>query len=191
MTELEWGRVVALITLNWPHSLPPHGALAKWRTDLDGLGPAQVESAVEAFAADGERFPPNGHMIRRKVTELSLDAPEWVEASALLGSIFDEPESCMVDGESVPTRLNRIRELPPLLQAFVARVGLEALDRGLVGGSEEARLRDKWAAFVARAQRDRNYAAIPPAGLAALERSSEGPRQIGDVAKQIAERASA
>lgn len=185
MTDREWARIVALITMNWPHSLPPEGALLKWRSDLADLAPAHAEAAVEAFAADGERFPPNGYMIRRKVTELALDAPEWVEASAILGSIFDEPVSCMVDGESVPLRLRKIQGLSPLLQAFVGMVGLEALDRGLAGGSEEARLRDKWRAFVARAQRDRNYAAIPPAGLAGLERGSERPRLIADVVKQI------
>lgn len=188
MTDREWARVTALILTNWPNSTPPEAALEKWRRDLADLPAAQVEAGVEALAADGREFCPNGFQIRAKVTELALDAPDWQEAAHLLGSIFDVPESVFDGNCSIPTRLNRIRELPELVQAFVARVGLDALNRGLVGGSEEARLRDKWTAFCARAERDRNYAQIPSSRLAVLERSSERPRRVGEIAKQITER---
>lgn len=183
MTDQEWARVVARITMNWPHSLPPEGALAKWRLDLAGLPPAQVEAGVEAFAADGERFPPNGHMIRRKITELSIDLPEWATVIRLLDSIFAVPETCFRDGESVPMRQQAIDALPLPVRAFVARIGLEQINRGLDGGSEEARLREKWTAFCKRVERDSNYAAIEPAGLPALER---GPVLVGDVVKRLA-----
>lgn len=183
MTDREWARVVARITTNWPHSLPPEGALAKWRDDLRELNADQVEAAVEAIAADLDRFPPNGHRIRAKITELRLDLPDWGTVIRRLDSIFAVPETCFRDGKSVPTRQQAVDELPAVLRAFVARVGLEQINRGLDGGSEEARLREKWTAFCKRVERDSNYAAIPAAGLPALER---GPVRLGDVVKRLA-----
>lgn len=182
MTDAEWARVVARITTNWPHSLPPEGALVKWRDDLRDLPAAEVEAAVEAIAADLERFPPNGHQIRAKLTELRLDLPEWGAVIRQLDSLFTVPETCFQGGESVPLRQQAVDALPLPLQAFVARVGLEQINRGLDGGSEEARLREKWTTFCQRVQRDQNYAAIPSAGLPALER----PRLLGEVVKELA-----
>lgn len=86
MTADEWDKIVALITANWPHSMPPEEALAKWGNDLADCVVDEVYAAVEALYRDGREHAPNGGQIRAKIVELRMSqvpGPEDAYALAM------------------------------------------------------------------------------------------------------------
>ena len=80
MSPAEWDLVVAVLTANWPHQLPPDEALTKWGTDLAGEEGDDVLLAVETLYRDGREFPPNGAQIAAKIAELRRSDPDVGEA---------------------------------------------------------------------------------------------------------------
>lgn len=86
MTPDEWNRVVALLTVNWPHQLPPDEALEKWGRDLAEEPIAEVLIAVETLYRDGREFAPNGAQILAKLAELRRADPDPGEAWAIVTS---------------------------------------------------------------------------------------------------------
>jgi hypothetical protein len=237
MTGQEWDVIVALITANWPHSLPPNESFDKWGEELADLDGDQVYVAVETIARDGRDFPPYAGHIRREVTRLTLDAPDWGDVEATLYRCSGKPTRVFESQEirdGLEAEIHGIRdelaagvtekradelrvELEraerdyvtrsyrderaeaiaaehPLVRVFVARLGWRQIVRGLGGGNEEARLRDKWLAFLRGAERTINYAGLPTAGLPALERAEsergDEPRRIGSALRGVIEQAS-
>ena len=102
MNGSEWNGIVAVLTANWPHSLPPDEALAKWGQDLAGEDPRDVLVAVESLYRDGREFAPNGAQISARIGELRRSDPDAGEAwaivngcpySVLVPSLPDEPTS--------------------------------------------------------------------------------------------------
>ena len=86
MNPSEWDRVVALLTVNWPHQLPPDEALAKWERDLASEPVAEVLVAVETLYRDGREFPPNGAQILAELGELRRNDPDAGEAWRLVNT---------------------------------------------------------------------------------------------------------
>lgn len=188
----EWLEVAAGIRDTWPHSPLPDSTLQTWGEELSDLPVEHVAAAVRALAADGREHAPHYGIIRRKVTELTLDPPDWASVLHEIGRIARKPVTIAeADDDGGLRRLRprdeAIAQASPLVRAFIGRVGWVGIQARLDTGNDEARLRRMWEDFVERAHRDSNYAAIEAPGLRAL--SNGGPRKIGDVVGELEGRA--
>lgn len=208
MNDRQWINVETRLTANWPHQIPPESALKKWRADLDDLDGDQVETAVEALYIDGREYPPNGATIRRKVIELSIDAPDWAAVKAelcrpprvnqprppcdldrcdgstwLLDEDTNETTPCSCQAERVAAARSYTRH--PLIDGFAAECGPGELTDVWGDRTAEAQVRTKWEQFVARHAQEATYAGLPSAGLPAVERANRrGLARIGDVVRR-------
>lgn len=174
MTDQEWSGIIAVLTANWPHHLPPQSALAKWRRDVDHLPAEQVLTAVEALYRDGREFPPNGAQILAKVSELGRDDPDHGEAWRL---VYDAL------AKHVPNWQAFYAALPPAVAEAARRFGFES-QAGFLKSEEatvRAQFRNIYKAVCEERRRDDGYAGLPSAGLRGLER---GPRQLGEALKR-------
>lgn len=192
MNRAEWDLVAAEeILARWPHASLSDATLDAWFLDLSDLDAHQVTTAVRALGRDGREFAPNGAQIRNKVIELGVDAPEFAQVLVELRRLF-AAGYCYPEGQGGPDAERRRKLLerrPPLVQAFVGYLGASQLREGMTGdGGDEARLREKWTAFMRRGTRELAYRGLEPAGLPQLERieaSRDGPRQLGAAVKDV------
>ena len=188
MNDREWDRVVALLAENWPHQLQPESALAKYRRDLDSFPASQVLVAIETFYRDGERFPPTGGVIRGRLADLITDAPEFFEALRLIRRALHKPSDLIVEDDSEKgwhysdERQAHLDQASPLIAAFVRQVGIDRIVLG--DGGDEARLRNKYEAFIARNREQLLYGGLPAAGLPKLERVLNGELTEGRAGPQ-------
>lgn len=171
MTRDEWDVIVALMTATWPHSPPEDASIDKWFADLQDLDAEQVRVAMETINLDGERYPPNSGAIRKRLVDLTADALDYGEAWKLA-------KAAAYKGD--PDEARRwLRERSPEAQAAVEdlcsapQLTYFTVDEGMV----RAQFRDIYRTIVARGLRAVTYAALPSAGMAALERGS-GPRKF-------------
>lgn len=192
MTREQWNDIAAdELLARWPHATLSDATLDAWYLDLEDLDPDQVTTAIRALGRDGREFAPNGAQVRNKVIELGVDAPEFAQVLVELRRLF-AAGYCYPEGQGGPDAERR-RELlerrPPLVQAFVGYLGASQLREGMTGeGGDEARLRQKWDAFMCRGTRELAYRGLEPAGLPQLERieaSRDGPRQLGAAVKDV------
>lgn len=185
MTDREWDGIVAVITANWPHQLPPDEALAKWGQDLAEFPADQVLTTVEVLYRDGREFPPNGAQIRAKLFDLATDELDWSEAWELvreagrkfgLGARYTEALQWLEQ-----------RSLPAATAA--KRMGIREVASYRIESESTARaqFRDTYREVVDRKRSGDLYAGLPSAGLARLEggeRDSQLPRRSqGTVAR--------
>lgn len=194
MTASEWIEIAAAIRDRWPAAALPEGTIRQWGADLEDLPGAQVAAALDALYRDGREFPPNGGQIRAKVIELDVAAPEFAEVVVALRRVLEVPTfgATRVGGtddepEFAPVNLRQaaLEAEHPLIGAFVDAVGWDQI-HGLEGGSDEARLRAKWQAFVDRSTRDARLRGIPASGLRGLERTNDhGLVGIGAAAAKV------
>jgi hypothetical protein len=183
----EWLRHTASIREHWPHSPLPDESITRWGSDLADLPSEQVGAAIEAFVREGREHAPNGGQIRNKVVELALAIPEWPYVLQRLRALLTKSEQLWVNGAPVNERREALAREAPIIREFVRTAGWEQVSRGLDGGNEEARLRDKFAAFCERAKREALYRGLPSAGLRELRRIEAGqPKQIGEVVAEVA-----
>lgn len=199
MKQSEWvSDVVRRINANWPHQTVPDPALAKWYDDLREMEVRDVVAAVEALYRDGREFPPNGGMIRRKAVELAADAPEWAEVWLWVGRyirtgvtdpFYFQPNYAGRERPDHPThRARRLRDrMPPLASSFIEAVGDRQLREACEqdGGGGEARLREKWASWSRRFEREAGMRGLD-SGLAAVARVNAAPARIGEAIMEIA-----
>jgi hypothetical protein len=187
MRPSEWLEIVAVIRDRWPHSDLPEGTIEQWGRDVADLPAEQVAAAVEALYRDGVKFAPNAAQIRTRVVELALSIPEWSYVLARLRHLLSKSEQRWIDGEAVDERAGALADEAPLIREFVRSAGWDQVSRGLDGGNEEARLREKFAAFCERAKREHLYRGIPSGGLRELRRIESGrPRELGEVVREVA-----
>lgn len=185
MTEREWDGIVAVITANWPHQLPPDESLAKWGRDLAEFPAEQVLTTVEILYREAREFPPNGAQIRAKLIDLSSDDLDWSEAWELvreggrahgLGGRWSEALQ-FVEERSLPVAIAAKRM--GLSTVFAYDVCNESTVR--------AQFRDTYREVVQRKRSGALYAGLPSAGLARLEggeRDSQQPRRLqGTIAR--------
>lgn len=185
MKRSEWLGIVQRLRASWPHSPLPDETIAVWWEEVEDLPADQVASALRTFIREGREFAPTGGMLRKRVTELALDAPEWGRALASLERMADLPESMVAGGARTHPRSDALAASPPVIQHFVREHGWEQIRAGLYGdGSDEARLRDKWRTFVARTERDGTLVGLPAADLRALERVASKPKPIRAVIEE-------
>lgn len=198
MKPSEWADIAAIFRERWPHATMPVETIRRWGSDLADLDVGQVLASIEVMYRNGRAFPPNGGEVRSALHDLALDAPDWGSALLLLRKVAltrpVEVEWLEVDDDTVSPEVRRYprRELlaqmetdVPLVHAFIDHVGWEQIRPTVLGadGSDEARLREKYVAFVKRAKREMTYAGLEGTGLPALERSA--PRSISAVVGKI------
>lgn len=180
MIPSEWLTIAASIKRRWPHSVLEEPTIRQWGSDLEDLPGEAVAAAYEAAYREGERFPPNGGQIRLKVVQLTLDPPEFTEVLSEIAAAARHPASVAhaPDVEGGPLthtypRRERLARAHPLIRQFVGEIGWEQVNVG--GGSDEARLRQKWEGFVARQLSDATHLGIkaPPA-MRGLHRPRRG-----------------
>lgn len=188
MTRAEWNNICAGMVAKWPHADLPKSTQAQFFSDLQHLPGDHVAAGVEALYRDGRDFPPNGAQILAKVAELALDAPDWAVAfreleqcvAAGMGGPYDRPE---FDAQAIERIL---RAAAPMVGAFVDTIGKRQVYAAFAeGGGGEARLREKWLAFIRRAHRERTLGTLPPVDLATINRINRGPRHIGPALERL------
>jgi hypothetical protein len=123
MSPEEWNGVVAVMTANWPHQLPPDEALQKWGHDLAEEKSVDVLLAVETLYRDGREFPPNGAHILARIGELSRNDPDPGQAWAIVNRVG---RKCSFYYEPTGAMELLKRESTAIAEA-VRRFGLEAL----------------------------------------------------------------
>jgi len=192
MKTSEWLKIAAVIRERWPHSPLPLESVARFGEDLADLPTEHVVAAVEAIYREGREFAPNGGIIRRKVAELSLGAPDWgtvLRELARIGGKSTNTYRGRDDAEGNPIfeddRTAALEAADPLIREFVMSIGWAQI-RAVESGSDEARLRDKWRAFCDRVQREVILTGIPAGDLRELRRIEGAPRRLGDSVNHLA-----
>lgn len=206
MIVSEWLDIAATIRDRWPNAKLPDGTLKKWGSDLSDLDSAQIAVTYEAAYRDGRAFPPNPGEIRKLLIELTLDVPDWAEAYRVLRRIVALPakgigkshleerdghEVMVIEEDSYPRR-EALNAAGPMLRAFYESIGFDQVYDGAsreASGSAEARLREKWVAFVRSTTRDAGYIGLKSAGLPRIERVNREPVPLaGAVRRALPER---
>lgn len=122
MNGHDWNGIVAVMTANWPHSLPPDEALAKWGQDLADEDAKDVLLAVEVLYRDGREFPPNGAQIAQQIGELRRGDPDPGLAWAIAKD--ERPFSLIHEREEA---MAWIDQRSPAVAEAVRRFGVDEL----------------------------------------------------------------
>lgn len=186
MTWEHWVEIAAELRARWPEATFPKASVVIYGKDLEDLDAAHVRAAVVAHDRDGERFPPTAGQIRARVIELARDDPEWSDVfrglRRLVGAGWGGPYH-----EIRAYRWEPILDaLPDPVRAFARSCGPSQVYAAMnEEGGGEARLRDKWKAFVGRASRDAALVGLEAPGLAAVDRANGDLQQIGRAALRL------
>lgn len=203
MTWREFGEIGKTLMARWPEAAVwklPDGqkveALRVYYGEIEDFDVETVVAVIGALAREGRDFMPPSGLLRRRVIEMQMDAPNWAEVYAALRSYSGRGSLigpyARFDGNQ--TRLRAAREaMNPLVRAFIVYLGPAQLNENLNDRQHgEPRLREKWTAFVADARDSALLAGLPaPESLRRIRRANvEGPRQIKggmvDVIKTLA-----
>ena len=206
MTNAETIGLIADMMRKWPQSaqrLAGEHVPGEYASTLADVRPEHARAAVEAWARDGEKWPPTPGEILQTLARLLLDPPDWGHVKAALtgqapvpADAPELPDSCpygecdgnglVLDWEANEGRpctcrperqaiLRQRRTRHPLVASFLAEVGtLEVADL-LEDRTAEAQCREKWLAFLRNVHREVAYHGLDPAGLPALERITSAP----------------
>lgn len=202
MTAAEWRPIAARMIRRWPNvdwaAWQAAGTLEQYLADLADLVAGQVNVAIDVLAREGRDWPPPAGRIRQTVVELSIDAPDWGRVKTVLlrrtgvrlqadrGCELCEGSTWVIDGETNEAQPCSCQAdviaaarggKHPLVAAFVVELGTEEL-HDLDDRTAEAQVRQKWEAFVRRAEHEQAISGLPSAGLPALERVNRQPMQI-------------
>jgi hypothetical protein len=185
----EWLEIAAELRARWPAATFPKASVLVYFKDLEDLDAVHVRAAIAAHDRAGDRFPPTAGQIRSRVIELTRDDPEWTDALGglrrLVGAGWGGPYHAISESTARGTGAWRpiLDALPDAVRAFAAACGSSQVYLAMnEEGGGEARLRDKWKAFVGQAKRDAGLVGLEAPGLSALERINREPRQIGRAA---------
>ncbi len=154
MTPQEFARFLKLVAATWPEADLTPDVTKVYSMDLSDQGFGPACAAVRVLAREGRYKVPSAGTIRRRMTELELDAPDWGEVRRALNERRAQMErrreqkldwtcpagTCEGDGWVVDVETNSARkcscfqerlaasrqtvQLHPLIQEF--------LDRGYV-----------------------------------------------------------
>lgn len=198
--------LVADMMRKWPQAaqrLAGEHVPGEYASTLADVRTEHARAAVEAWARDGEKWPPTAGEILQTLARLLLDPPDWGQVKAALTGQAPVPAGapelpdecpygeCDGDGmvldwdanEARPCRcrperqaiLRQRRTRHPLVALFLAEVGsLEVADL-LEDRTAEAQCREKWLAFLRNVNREVAYHGLDPAGLPQLERITSAP----------------
>lgn len=171
----EWVTTVQYLEANWPNAEVSEATLAVWWEDVKDLPAEQVQAAAASWVRDGERFPPTGGILRRRVVEMRLDAPPFAAVLRLLREAAQKsPGYLQAAGDGSTVRAGDDRgawlevHAPRSVRDFIAAVGWGQLAD--TDDNAEARLRAKWDAFLGDLLATETYRGLDTAGLARLER---------------------
>jgi hypothetical protein len=184
----DWTEIAAEIRARWPEATFPKVTVTVYGNDLEDLDAVHVQAAVRAHDRAGERFPPTAGQIRKMVVELARDDPEWADVFRALRKLNSAGWGGPYHGMSEDRWGPMFEALPDAVREFARACGPTQVYAGFQEeGGGEARLRDKWAAFVQRAKRDAGLVGLKAPGLPAVERANGELRQIGQAALRIVE----
>jgi hypothetical protein len=186
MTWEQWLEIAAELRARWPEATFPKTSVVVYGNDLEDLDAMHVRAAVVSHDRAGERFPPTAGQIRDRIVELARDDPEWADAFAALQRLvragWGGPYHRISERRWQPA----LDALPDAVQAFARSCGPGQVYAAMQeAGGGEARLRDKWHAFVRRARRDAGLVGLEAPGLAVLERVNGEPRRLGETALRL------
>lgn len=192
MNAVEWKPIAAKMVRRWFHvdwaKATQVGVLDQYLEDLADLPADQVAVAIEVLAREGREFPPPAGLIRERVNELAIDAPEWGEVCRAIARGCSLSAQRYHDGETYDDRAEFLAAQHPVVRDFVNAVGWrEAALSGSDDRTAQAQVREKYLGFVRRMGRDAAFAGLPAAGLAAIARANGEPLQIGDAAERVLE----
>jgi hypothetical protein len=199
MEPEEWLEIAARISRIWPNQPIQDDTAAEWYRLLADLDAAQVDSTISVLAMT-ERFPPPAGVIRSKLAELALDAPEW-------GAVWAEIQAAIraigFYGVLAEGKLKGSIQQPgggydefvwssPLVEELVRLVGWQELCTYDIEQERtfEAQVRNKYLSLAERAKQDKAWAGIPASGLPRLEATADRRRlssgiRIAEVLKQL------
>lgn len=175
MTVNEWRRLVVRMNIQWPYHPVEEKTRNEWFKYVHDLPTEQVAVALEAYVLDGERFPPHGGMLRKKVAELATDdGATWAQVWAEIGRAVSL-HGFYRDPDEWPWS-------SPLVAELVRLVGWQRLCSSTDSETTlEAQCREKWLALKRQALEDRSFAGMQGAGLKRLEARRGGMTAVGDV----------
>lgn len=165
MTRDEWLDIGQHITAKWPHSQPPVESLAAWFEDVADLDAQQVRAAVSAHARGGDKFPPTGGMLRRRVCELTVDAPDFGTAWSL---VLDAVRR--FGYTDINAAMAWLEGHGRLVADLARRVGWRDICMSEEPGVIRGQARRIYESLVAQTTRDLTLRGLPDSGLATLER---------------------
>lgn len=92
MNKAEYARITAELNFLWPHSRWEVGTVRAGEKQLLDLDAAQVMAAVEAMAAEGERFAPGPGQVRQRA--LAMTGAQVPTADEALAEVHRQIASC-------------------------------------------------------------------------------------------------
>lgn len=93
--------LVALVMERWPSLKLDIDQQRRFAQDLDGLGEAAANAAVESIHRSGQKWAPGSGEVRREAARLELGPPDWaevkrslIERGRMLAEYVPEPWVC-------------------------------------------------------------------------------------------------
>lgn len=176
-TERQWNLFFDLLDNGWPGELKPDGAEA-YRILLDGTDPEQVVEALRRLLHGGQRFRPSATEIL-SASRRDPSRPTFAEALQLIrhclrarpprtGGVTRYANPAERDKAEHDAIADRVREVHPLVAAFIARQGIDrlrtlGLDDAEYGEARRHNLEAEWDQHVETAD-GRQVAALAAGG---------------------------
>lgn len=172
MNDLELTRLVAYTRVLWPHQpipdVPQEVVVDAWRRLIGDRPAYEIEAAIDAFAAEGERFTPTVGQIRNRSIDLALvrSGERIPDTDQAWGEIKSEMSRVGYSGELDPNDIDaKPRFSHPAITTAVESMGWPYLCRSTDEMADRAHFLKLYAAA---AQRTRSTSAMPPSVVAVL-----------------------
>ena len=217
MNKREFAAIFQKVQAHYFNAPIPATAIDVYYSELAEFPAEHVSAAIDAIIRAGSPHIPLAGMIRRKIVELTIDAPPWSRALPALAEArrkldeFRAPASCLdgnpgCDGDgtqlveedgrefarfcSCREKLREMRatDLHPLVREFVEIVGWATVERAILGDTTvEAQTRRKYEEHVAAAIEGRSLQGIEAPSLRRIARVGEESRELASISGSVAE----
>lgn len=197
----------ALMAL-WPSAdLGETDAVNAYYKELHEFDRAEVLAAIRALARDGREFVPPPGLVRRRLLELGLDAPDWatvkhhfIERRRSVGkwecpyAVCDGSSYVLAeDGDAHPCRCHaeRIersrgftRTLHPLVREFIEVVPINEIEMTFESTTAEAQVRTKWERFIDSRLTDSTLVGIDAPNVRRIARANREALPMSEIVKK-------
>jgi hypothetical protein len=182
MNRDDWLDLGQHIMARWPHQAPSMESLAAWFEDVADLDAQQVRVAISAYAREGREWPPTGGMLRKRVFELSVDAPTfgdaWTTVIKAVGKFGRDRRREAFDW---------LGEQHALYPALARQIGWRDICNSEEPDVIRGQARRIFDALVEQTTRDLTLRGLPDSGLHTLERvnSPEYRELVAETMRQM------